>query len=229
MTAAHVENAAAQAAEQPQPVAHDPTRPLFYRRVDTAAALAPEAFEPMDGATARLRAPLLVQSPTVVLASPTWDDGECPPHVHLAVRPPFAAFATEAEEAVLRAALANKDDWFRGRADDRTIVAAFKPLCKATGHLKVALPPEVQVFDASGELLAAADLAVGDHVRCILRLDGITFGRTEFGAMWTLVQAQTRPPPPAPPSPPRCLLSAEDDEEEGGPKPEPAGGAQEFL
>ena len=220
MTAAHLDTPRAD--EDPSPPVAE--APVFYRHVDPANRLAPEAFLPAGDRVALLAAPLLVQTPTVMLASPVWEDDDAPPpHAHLALPPAFAAFAAEVEAAVLRAALANKQAWFRGPVDDRTVVAAFKQLCKASGHLKVALPGAVEVFDPSGEPLRAADLGVGDHVRCILRLDGIVFGRTEFGAMWTLVQAQTRPPAPPPPPPPRCLLSPEDDEE---PQPEHPGPAR---
>lgn len=215
---AQTTTAAPAANDQP---ANDQPQPVFYRRAALEASLAPEAFaapEPgSDGVReARLLRPLLVQSPTVALASPLWDpeEGDCPPHAHLALPAAFAAFAAAAEEAAVRAALANKEAWFRAGIDDRTIVAAFKPLCKASGHLRVALPAGqgVDVFDPSGEPLDSCALRVGDHVRCILRLDGVTIGRSEFWATWTLVQAQTRPPAPAPPPPPRCMLSAEDDD-----------------
>lgn len=242
MTAAHVESPQPEAeivAEPPE--AGAPVRPVFYRSVHSPDVLAPDAFLPAERSgglhVARLKAPLLVQSPTVTLASPLWED-DCdgepgpPPHAHLAVPEAFAGFAGDVENAALAAALAHKDAWFKGRVDERTIVAAFKPMLKpATGHLKVALGAEgAEVFDPAGALLHPGALAVGDRVRCILRLDGIVFGRTEFGAMWTLVQAQARPAAPPPPPPPTCLLSAEDDDEPqpvraGRPQPE----AAEFL
>lgn len=199
--------------------------PTFYRRVDLDVALAdfgpPHKVGPSREAP--LARPLLVQTPTVTLASPLWDasEDESPPHTHLHLAPAFAEFAARVEAAVVQAALVHKDEWFGPGTHDRTVAAAFKPLCKPGGHLKVALPPGVGVFDPAGQQIAHEALAVGDAIRCILRLDAIILGRTEFGAMWTLVQVQARPPPPAPPSHPRCLLSAEDDDVPAVDRPEP--------
>lgn len=182
------------------------TSPVLYHRVTPSDRLAPDAFEDRRGGEVPLAEPLLVQSPVVMLASSVADGL---PHAHLALPPAFAAWARDVEAAVLQAALARREDWFEGpSADDRAVVAAFKQLCKASGHLKVALPSSLEAFDAAGELLEPGSLGVGDEVRCILRLDAVAIGRTEFGAMWTLVQAQTRP---APPPPPRCLLAPEDE------------------
>lgn len=197
--------------------------PAFYRHVQPSARLAPDAFASPDGREVRLETPLLVQTPALTLASPVWDPaaGEAPPHAHLALPPGFAAFAADVEAALLAAAVANKEAWFGREVADRTVLAAFKPRCKPGGHLTVALPPAgAEVFDAAGDLLQPGDLGVGDEARCILRLDGVAFGRTEFEGSWTLVQAQARPAPPPPPPGPRCLLSPEDDDDGGDDKTE---------
>lgn len=201
MTAAHLESASG---------------PVFYRRAEVDLS----EFLPLrkEGTTrvAELVRPLLIQTPTLTLASPLHDDDESgPPHVHLALPPAFAQFATEVEGAALQAALDNKAEWF-GDIDDDTLVAAFRPLCKPSGHLRVELPDDAVVFDADGALVSRAQVTPGHAVRAILRLDRITFGRTEFEAAWTLVQAQARPPSPPQPGPPRCLISSEDDDSSPG-------------
>lgn len=190
--------------------------PVFYRRADAEACLS--AFQPLrrEGATrvAELVQPLVIQTPTVTLASPLHHgDEEATTHAHLALPPAFGQFAAEVEAQVLQAALDHKAEWFSADVDDDTLVAAFRELYKPSGHLKVQLDPDMTVFDTEGGLLSPADVSPGHAIRCILRLDRITFGRTEFAAEWSLVQAQARPAPaPAQPAPPRCLISAEDDD-----------------
>lgn len=209
MTAAHMQS---QSDEE-----HD--RPVQFRRVDPRQALAADAFLPIakEGGVyvARLGAPLTVQTPAMALATAVWDDeeGGTLPHAHLAMPPAFAEFAAGVEAAALGACLANKGAWFRRPVDDQTVVAGFKHMCKPSGHIKVGVADGLAAFDHAGEPVPPASLAEGTEVRCILRLDGLTFGRTEFGALWTLLQAQTRPPAPPAPQPPRCLISADEDDD----------------
>lgn len=190
--------------------------PVFYRRADAEACLS--AFQPLrrEGATrvAALVQPLLIQTPTVTLASPLQhgDEQEVTTHAHLALPSAFGQFVAEVEALALQAALTHKAEWFSTDVDDDTLVAAFRELLKPSGHLKVHLDPEVSVFDPEGGLLARTDVHPGQAIRCILRLDQITFGRTEFAAEWSLHQAQVRPAPAPAQRAPRCLISAEDDD-----------------
>lgn len=198
--------------------------PVFYRRatVDLTEFL---QLRKEDGSrVAELARPLVIQTPTVTLTTPLHDDDDEITHAYLTLPPAFGEFAADVEDEVLKAALDHKAEWFREGTEDETVVAAFRQLYKPSGHLKVQVSPDAAVFDAEGGLLSRADVAPGQSVRAILRLDRITFGRFEFGAMWTLVQAQVRPAPSPRPPEPRCLISTEDDDA----NPEPAPSVHEF-
>jgi len=185
-----------------------PSGPVYYRHLDLAAALAPDRFLPLDKVgglyVARLRAPLLVQTPPLTLASPLDDeDGSPLPHAHVSVPRAFQAFVQRAEELVLEACLANKASWFRRPLEDDSLRASFKTFYKPGGALKIKVPRDALVFDAAGQVLCREDVVPGTAVRCLLELSRVCFGRTEFGAMWSLAQAQTAP---APPPPPKCMI-----------------------
>lgn len=197
------------------PPAPAPAAPVYYKHADLDTCLAPSAFlalEKVGGLyVARLATPLLVQTPPVTLASPLDDEDGTPlPHVHVTLPRDAQAFAQRVEDLVLGACLANKETWFRRALEDATLRASFKPFFKAgEGTLKVKVPRDALVFDDAGTLLCHGDVAVGTSVRCLLELSCVCFGRTEFGAMWSLRQAQRAP---APPPPPRCMIdpAAED-------------------
>lgn len=193
----------------PPPSPDSPARPVLYTRADVERALS--SFEPLakEGGVyvARLHEPLLIQTPPLTLVAPLDDDEDGTParHAHLALPPKFARFVQRVEATVLDAGLANKAAWFRRPLEDDALRASFKPFLKED-ILRVRLPRDVLVFDAGGQLVERSSVGPGTPVRCLLSMSTLCFGRTEFGAMWSLVQAQTLPPPPAPPSPPRCLI-----------------------
>lgn len=210
-----------------------------FRAVDLGAALAPDAFEPLDKQggmyVAKLTAPLAVQTPPVTLLSPLEDDDGTPcSHAHLAVPPALFAFLQDAEARVLAACVANKADWFRRPVDDQTLRAGFKRCCQAdegggeAGVVKVKVPRDALVFQPDGTLLCRDAVGAGTSVRVILELSRVCFGRTEFGALWSLVQAQTVPPPAPPPPPPRCLIDPAADSPDPAP-PEPDAEVADFL
>lgn len=224
--------AAAPAADQ-APV--DPVVQHF-KAVDLDASLASTAFLPMEKAAglyvARLATPLLVQTPPLTLVSPLDDEDGTPlPHAHLSLPRGFRQFAEAAEERVLAACLANKAAWFRRPMEDQSLRASFKQFCKAGGDaeggtLKIKVPRDALVFDSQGQVLCRADVQPGTRVRALLELSRVCFGRTEFGAMWSLVQAQTAP---APPPPPRCLIDPDADSSCGQAPADPDSEVHEFL
>lgn len=214
----------------------EPGRPevQYYRDIDLASALAPEAFGPLEKVgsayVSRLTRPLLVQTPALRLA-------EAPGGAQLLLALPagLRRFACRVEDRVLQACLANKGPWFKRPIEDDSLRASFKRFaCERRGTLKVRVTPQTVLFDEHGAHLGAEDpedededdeaeaeaaavggtaaqlaqLAPGDGVRCLLELSKVCFGRTEFGATWTLVQAQRAevPPPPPPKQRPRCLI-----------------------
>lgn len=220
--------------EAPAPEAPAPAPAVrHYRHVDLAAALAPDRFLPLERTgglyVARLHEPLLVQTPPLALASPLDDEDGTPlPHAHLTLPRGFQAFVQQAEDLVLQACLANKSEWFRRPLEDDSIRASFKPFYKPGGTLKIKVPRDSLVFGADGQLLCREDVGVGSSMRCLLELSRVCLGRTEFGAMWSLVQAQTAPPPPPPP---RCMIDPAADAEDApcGPVHEADSEVHEFL
>lgn len=187
------------------PAAAAPPALVYYKHADLGAHLT--TFLPLEklggSYVARLATPLLVQTPVLALASPLDDDeGEPVPHAHLTLPRGFQQFAEATEAAVLEACLANKAEWFRRPLEDASLRASFKQFCKGQ-HLKIKVPRDALVFDSQGSLVERETVAPGASVRCLLELTKVCFGRTEFGAMWTLRQAQTAP---APPPPPRCMI-----------------------
>lgn len=168
---------------------------------------------------ARLSEPIRIQTPSLTLLSALEDEeGAFVPHVHLKLTRGFHAFAKSVESMVLDACLAKKDEWFAGRRfTDDQVRASFKSLCKPGGSLKVNAPESAVLFDESDEVIGRDEVPAGSSVALILELSKVCFGRTEFGAMWTLVQARMMPPPPPPP---RCLVDPSADVE--CPRPNPA-------
>jgi hypothetical protein len=210
----------------------------YFKSVDLARALAPDAFQPVQKVqnmyVAPLQEPMVVQTPVLTLAAALEaDDDEeestraaYPTHAQLVLPRPFAAFARDAEGLVLAAALANKVEWFRRSLDDEVLQARFKAFCRTTRegatHLRVRLAPDFALFDVDGTILDRAPAHA--PLRCVLQLSRVCFGRTEFGASWTLLQAQLAPAPAAP----KCLIDASADRQ---PEPEskPDFDLHEFL
>lgn len=195
--------------QEPAAAATGQQGPVYYKHVDLDVALAPEAFAPLEKVgpvyVARMAQPLLVQTPPVTLASPLDDEDGTPlPHVHITLSRQFQQFVQRAEDLVLSACLANKVAWFRRPLEDASLRASFKPFFKAgSGTLKVKVPRDALVFDDSGILLCHEDVPPGTSVRCLLELSRVCFGRTEFGAMWSLRQAQRVASPAAQP---KCMI-----------------------
>lgn len=216
----------------PAVAAPEDVAPRLYRHVCMDTELAPAAFLPLEKAgklyVARLARPVLVQTPALGLLSGL-NAGAT--HAHLALPPGsgFERFARQAEERVLAACLANKADWFKRRTmQDDALRASFKQFCKQgqdSWVLKVAVSSQVAVFDAAGRPATE----VGDAALCLLELSKVCFGRTEFGAMWTLVQARA---PRAPPPPPKCMIHegpADAGDEAHGEEDTPDTEVHEFL
>ena len=99
----------------------------------------------------------------------------------------FAAFVANFEEHLFRAAVANKKLWFKKDLSEESLRASFKTfLAGCTFRAKVG--DDVAAFDDEGDHMDPAEIRLPTGVRCILELDGICFGRTEFGGMWSISQ-----------------------------------------
>lgn len=99
----------------------------------------------------------------------------------------FAAFVANFEEHLFRAAVANKKLWFKKDLSEEALRSSFKTfLSGCTFRAKVG--DDVAAFDDEGDHMDPAEIRPPIGVRCILELDGICFGRTEFGGMWSISQ-----------------------------------------
>ncbi len=157
----------------------------YYTSVDLAA----QAFEPLAKQNklyvANLAPPLAVVTPPVQLASSldAADD-----FAYLRPVGAFADWLQRAEAWVLDACIANKDAWFRKDVDDDALRHNFKSFFRDdTCKVRSA---GVAVFGVDGAPAGIEEAVEGCHVRCVLELARVCFGRQEFGAMWRLVQAR---------------------------------------
>lgn len=179
----------------------------YYKSVDVSTL----AFEPLAKENklyvARLAAPLLVQTPPVQLATSV--DPEVP-FVYVRPAGQFREFLAGVEAWVLDTCLQKKEEWLRKDVDDDALRHNFKSFFKGD-DFKLKVGPELAVFDAAKDPAGAEEAEEGRHVRCVLELSRVCFGRQEFGAMWRLVQAQLVEVPP-------CLIddAADDGEPEDG-------------
>ena len=191
--------------------------------------IGPDAFLPIEKAgglyVARLATPLVVQTPPMVLVSALDDEHGTPlSRAHVEPTPAFEAFARDVEKRVLDAALVNKQAWFRRPLEDQSLRASLKRFCTEGVALQVRVPADVELFDAEGAPIARdhADVQPGARqLRLILRLSEVCFGKNEFGALWTLVQARACPPKKTP----LCLIDPHADE----PEPDTAPIENEFF
>lgn len=114
----------------------------------------------------------------------------------LAVSKDFAKFLGRIDEFVFGEALERRKTWFKKDLGEDELRAGFKSFI-ADNTVEVKVDDECVAFDENGDQI---DLPVGSRVRCILELTGVCFGRTEFGCMWTLLQAQKS-------TSPKCLIN----------------------
>lgn len=158
-----------------------------------------------------LETPLVVTTPPLTLAASLSDDTD---FALLQPTGAFEAFLKRVETWVLDACLAHKAEWFRKDVDDDALRHNFKSFFRE-GQYRVKAA-DVAVFDASRAPAAPELVCEGTHVRAVLELTRICFGRQEFGAMWRLVQARAVEVPP-------CLIGEEDDNADGADEDEQPG------
>lgn len=186
-----------------------PRMAQYFRSVDLQAL----EFEPVAKHNrlyvAALAPTLRVQTPPVQLATALGDDE---PFALLRPTGPFAQFLRDAEARVLATCVQRKGEWFPHEVDDDELRHNFKSFFVGDdgGSFKVkVLPGELAVFDAAGAPAGPEEAGAGCHVRCVLELARVCFGRREFGAMWRLAQARVVDVPP-------CLIDEGAEEEAEG-------------
>lgn len=199
----------------------------YYTTVDLASL----TFEPLAKLNslyvAPLAQPLTVLTPPVELATSLGDGDE--PFAYIRPIGRFADWLRGVEAWLLDECVRRKEEWFRKDIDDDALRHNFKSFFRDGGEFKVkVVPDEVAVFGVDKAPVGAEEATAGRHVRCVLDLSRICFGRQEFGAMWRLVQARLVDVP-------QCLIEDEDeedarDEDDASPDEAPADADEhEFL
>ena len=170
--------------------------PQYFKTVDLASLTILPITKESKSYIARIEPRLVIQTPPIQVTSPLVCDGDHMPFVYLRVTGPFEKYLKETEEKVLNFCVAHKKDWLKRDLDDDAIRHCFKSFFK-DDSIKVMVPEDVVVFDATKSTIDRDGL--GNNVRAILELNRIVFGKTEFGAMWRVLQLQTVESP-------RCLI-----------------------
>jgi hypothetical protein len=179
--------------------------PVDYTTVDAAAIAFGEMKKDGVRYSVPFLAPLFIKTPPLEVATHLAIGDDALPYATLKVPEGLVAFFRGIESAVLRTCQERKSEWFRNEPDDDELVAGFRSFVVAPDSVKVRVDGEVfTAFDESKLPVPAADVGPGTRGRAVLRLQGISFGRTEFGALWTLVQFRKD-------GVPRCLIDDEDD------------------
>jgi hypothetical protein len=137
--------------------------------------------------------PLRVQTPALKLVTYDQDDGI----VTFGASKDFAKFLERIEEFVFAEAVERRKTWFKKDLGEDELRAGFKSFVRDDRTVDVKVDDDCVAFDEQGNQV---ELVQEDRVRCILELSGVCFGRTEFGCMWTLLQAQKS-------SSPKCLIN----------------------
>jgi hypothetical protein len=126
--------------------------------------------------------PVVVQTPVVRLVDSTKKSAI------LKISNKFSTFVQEFENTILTAAQTHTE-WFKKiPVEDDAIKNGFKSFLN-NDCLTVKLDEDFAAFDSSGNFMND-EIVAPVNVRCILEVSGICFGSVEFGALFTLRQAQ---------------------------------------
>ncbi|AGE56600.1 hypothetical protein ATCVNEJV2_352R [Acanthocystis turfacea Chlorella virus NE-JV-2] len=99
----------------------------------------------------------------------------------------FCDFVSSVEKSVGEAAKENREKWFKAPLDDDDIAQGLKSFLNEN-ILKVKVDEDFALFDETETCVD--DIKTPVKVRCILKTSEISFGKSEFGTIFTLKQAQ---------------------------------------
>ena len=179
-----------------------PQKPNYFKTVDLNAKVGTLGTLHKEGRiyVAPLpQGPLLIQTPPIQFKSIS--EGAA----WLLPVGPFHTFLQETETLLKAAAVKNATTW--GLSQDQ-VEQSYKSFFKGgnNGAFKVKVShPDFVAFDAQGEPLDACEdtLVNPFKARAVLLLDKLCVGKTEMGALWTLVQVRIAPQPG------QCLIDLE--------------------
>lgn len=169
-----------------------------YRKLDIRTAFSFDETLERDGSVyvSRLSTPVIISTNPVQLRDDITDDSR---FALLQIDDSLISFFKEVEERVVQECLKNKaiNVWFREDILDEDIISRAKSFL-TDNLIKVKLGENVECFDRCKNPVDAPPQ--GSTVRVVLEASRITFGRTEFGLIWTLRQMKLVEP---------CLLDDE--------------------
>jgi hypothetical protein len=99
----------------------------------------------------------------------------------------FCDFVENVEKSIGDAAKENREKWFKAPLDDDDISQGLKTFLDGNS-LKVKVDEDFVLFDNTETCVD--DITTPLKVRCILKASEICFGKSEFGTIFTLKQAQ---------------------------------------
>lgn len=134
--------------------------------------------------------PFLVHTPPLRLAGPlATADGETEDFVLLKPKAAALELFKTVEAQAMAMAFENKSTWFREDISDETIMASFKSFVDGeNGVIRVRVSESLVMYDAAKNLIEGSHPVQGARVKAVLELARITFGKTQFGLVWTLRQ-----------------------------------------
>jgi hypothetical protein len=125
--------------------------------------------------------PIHVQTPVVVL------EEHQRKFAILRLPQKFCDFVENVEKSIGEAAKENREKWFKAPLDDDDIAQGLKTFLDGNS-LKVKVDEDFALFDKTETCID--DITTPMKVRCILKASEICFGKSEFGTIFTLKQAQ---------------------------------------
>jgi hypothetical protein len=126
-------------------------------------------------------APVYVQTPVVVL------EEHQRRFAILRLPQKFRDFVAHLEKSVGEAAKDNREKWFKSPLGDDDIAQGLKTFLDGQS-LKVKVDEDFVLFDKTETCID--EIKTPFQVRCILKASEICFGKSEFGTIFTLKQAQ---------------------------------------
>lgn len=111
---------------------------------------------------------------------------------------PFIEFASDFEDAMLKAAKEKKGEWFPGKeiSDewlDSAFHSGFKQVKKSNDAvMRLRISKDMHVYTSDREEAELGDIKEGSQVALIILMDGLWFTKSRFGLTWKIVQAKIK-------------------------------------
>lgn len=176
-------------------------------------AFSPDLVKVGNVYTAPFEHKLVIQTPLAQASAPlVGEDGEALEHLLLEAVGPLSNFIEQFEQALKDAATGvHLKAWFPRTEPDVTLAGFKSAVLTSSNVLKLrAHPlPEVYVKQADGPQLATpAAVVAGARLQAVIEATCVSFGRTQWGCAWRVLQILVHPAPPQP----RCLITLDDSE-----------------